>query len=96
MNKKGEWRLSPAYDVTYSFNPTGMWTSQHQMSINGLRDDFTLTDLIETGRRVGLKKPNAIVEQTTDIVSTWSKYARNAGVPTKQMGAIKKAFRLKF
>ncbi|MCY7388593.1 MAG: type II toxin-antitoxin system HipA family toxin, partial [Burkholderiales bacterium] len=34
MNKSGEWSLSPAFDMTYSFNPTGAWTASHQMSMN--------------------------------------------------------------
>ncbi|WP_309384763.1 HipA domain-containing protein [Cerasicoccus frondis] len=44
MNKAGQWSLSPAFDVIYSYNPSGAWTSAHQMSINGKRDDFTLAD----------------------------------------------------
>ena len=32
MDRDGRWSLSPAFDVTYSFNPRGVWTGQHQMS----------------------------------------------------------------
>ena len=46
MNKTGEWRLSPAFDVAYSYNPSGAWTSRHQLSVNGKRDDFIVEDLI--------------------------------------------------
>ncbi len=35
MYKTGKWCLAPAYDVAYSCNPHGNFTSQHQMSING-------------------------------------------------------------
>ena len=52
MNKSGEWRLSPAYDVIYSYNPSGRWTSMHQMSINGKRDNFTRDDLNAVGREI--------------------------------------------
>ena len=45
MNKQGEWSLSPAFDVTYAFNPSGQWTSSHQMTVNGKRDHFTMEDL---------------------------------------------------
>ena len=44
MNKSGEWSLSPAFDMTYSFNPAGPWTSSHQMTMNGKRADFTMED----------------------------------------------------
>ena len=35
MNRDGQWRLAPAYDVTYAYNPQGEWTYQHLMSVNG-------------------------------------------------------------
>ena len=35
MDRRGEWSLSPAFDVSYALNPAGEWTSRHQMSING-------------------------------------------------------------
>ncbi|MFI5356100.1 MAG: type II toxin-antitoxin system HipA family toxin, partial [Opitutales bacterium] len=41
MNQRGEWALAPAFDVTYSYNPSGAWTATHQMTLNGKRDDFT-------------------------------------------------------
>lgn len=33
MTQDGQWRLSPAYDVTYSCNPDGSSTGQHQMML---------------------------------------------------------------
>ncbi|HVB33944.1 MAG TPA: HipA domain-containing protein, partial [Patescibacteria group bacterium] len=42
MNKQGEWLLAPAFDVTYSYNPSGSWTATHQMTLNAKRDEFTL------------------------------------------------------
>jgi serine/threonine-protein kinase HipA len=40
MGPDGKWKLSPAYDVTYSHNPAGRWTNKHQMIINGKREHF--------------------------------------------------------
>ena len=44
MNKQGQWKISPAYDVSFAYNPNGMWTSSHQMTINGKRKNFTELD----------------------------------------------------
>ncbi|MCB1733442.1 MAG: HipA domain-containing protein, partial [Halieaceae bacterium] len=44
MDKQGNWSLSPAFDMTYSFNPNGAWTATHQMTMNGKREHFTLDD----------------------------------------------------
>ncbi len=95
MNKEGKWSLSPAYDVTYSYNPSGIWTNQHQMAINGNRNEFALSDLTEVGEKVSLKNSKTIIAQTIAVVSKWEKYAKDAGVSIGQSKAIKKAHRLK-
>ena len=46
--ESGGWSLAPAYDVTYSYQPQGRWTSSHQMSLAGKRDGFTREDLVIT------------------------------------------------
>ncbi|MBC7539290.1 MAG: type II toxin-antitoxin system HipA family toxin, partial [Bacteriovorax sp.] len=77
MNKKGEWSLSPAFDVTYSFNPQGKWTNKHQMSLNGKRDGFTMSDFFEFADKADLKKNQAkkIIEQIIEVLSHWEIYA---------------------
>ena len=35
-----QWRLSPAYDMGYAYNPNGGWTTMHQMSIGGKYDEI--------------------------------------------------------
>jgi len=82
MNRKGEWRLSPAFDVSYAYNPDGSWTHQHQMSLNGKRDGFDLSDLIQFGVFCGMKpkKAESIVQDMWGHVENWMKYADKAGV----------------
>ena len=98
MDKAGEWVLSPAYDVTYAYNPTGLWTSRHQMTINGKADDFTREDFKAVARVAGLKRgrPDAILAEVMDIVKEWPRYAKAAGVPGSQRDMIAQALRLKF
>src|SRR5690606_39029278 len=43
MDRQGRWRLAPAYDLAYNHNAAG-WTREHQMSINGKRNDFSRAD----------------------------------------------------
>jgi serine/threonine-protein kinase HipA len=95
MNKRGEWRLSPAFDVAYSYNPTGAWTSRHQMSINGKRDGFELADLISLAATGGIKKARAtrILEEVDTIVAEWPHYAAEAGVPGPTAARIEQAHR---
>ena len=64
MDRGGNWTLSPAYDVIYSWNPAGAWTGQHQMSVNNKRDHFTREDLVALAGTAGIKK--AIAEEMLD------------------------------
>ncbi len=74
MNKDGKWKLSPAYDVTYSHNPAGKWTNQHQMSVNGKRDHFTKSELMLTGKSLSLSKPEAIIDEVIAAVDKWMRF----------------------
>lgn len=96
MNKSGQWSLSPAFDVIYSYNPQGEWTSQHQMSINGKRDNFELDDLVQLGSKADLKKSKSkkIIGEVQEVFSNWSGYAKKAGVLKEHEAEIKKYLRL--
>jgi len=58
MNDKGEWSLSPAYDITYANGQN--FTKNHQMSIVSKVNNFKIEDLIELGIKAGIKKKNSI------------------------------------
>ena len=96
MDRQGQWQLSPAFDVAYSYNPSGAWTSRHQMSINGKRDEFELDDLVALARIGGIKKRKAatIVSEVWQSVSNWQKHAEAAEVPPEFLAKIEKSFRL--
>ena len=88
MGPDGEWRLSPAYDLTYSHNPAGKWTNQHQMSINGKRDHFTREDLIAVGESISLPRPGEILDEVAEAVSQWPVFARESGVEARVIEEI--------
>ncbi len=96
MDKFGEWSLSPAFDVTYSFNPSGKWTANHQMSINGKTDDFTLDDFKACAKTASMKRGRAeqIIDEVKQIVTGWKKYADDAGVDPAQRDSIQSVLRL--
>ena len=83
MDSGGRWSLSPAYDLTYSYNPNGAWTAQHQMSLNGRRDNYRWADLQAVARHVGLARgrDRQILDQVRSAVDDWPSFASNAGVP---------------
>ena len=88
MTPDGKWQLSPAYDVTWAYNPTGEWTSQHQMSINGKWTDITRSDLMAVAGSMHINRPDEIIEQVQDAVAAWPEAARKAEIPDDTMRAI--------
>ncbi len=97
MNKSGKWMLSPAFDMTYSYNPVGTWTAQHQMTMNGKQDNFTLEDFRACAKTASMKRGRAetILEEVQVIVSRWREYAEEAGVSSEQRKQIQNVLRLK-
>jgi serine/threonine-protein kinase HipA len=97
MNKSGAWSLSPAFDMTYSFNPAGAWTASHQMTMNGKRDNFTIDDFNACAKAASMKRGRAatIVADVQATVSKWGSFAEQAGVPDVVREKIQRALNLK-
>ena len=93
MDRSGRWWLSPAFDVTYSYNPEGRWTDAHQMTLNGKRDGFEVDDFVACARNASLKRgrATAILRDVQGAVSRWREFAEGAGVPAhsiRRIGAV--------
>ena len=80
MTPDGTWKLSPAFDVTYSHNPAGVWTHQHQMRAAGKRDHFNRDDLVKVAKDFSLPRPESVIDAVIAAVSHWLTYADNAGI----------------
>lgn len=96
MDRRGVWSLSPAFDVTWAYNPQGAWTQAHQMTVNGKRDGFTLDDLRAVGRAAALKRGrvDALLDQVLAAVGRWPEFAAQAQVPSAWTEAIGATHRL--
>ena len=88
MGTDGKWRLSPAYDIGYAYNPNGVWTSTHQMSIGGKFDGIIRADLRSFANANNIKNANEIIDQICECASNWPEIARGCGVPNKIINAI--------
>lgn len=88
MDKQGRWRLSPAYDMGYAYNPKGAWTSAHQMSINGKFDDITRADLLELAARNSIRNASQIVDEVCDACALWPKIAKECDVPQTMIDQV--------
>lgn len=76
LNAKGEWQVSSAYDLTFSYGPQG----EHSTTVMGEGRAPTLEHLKALGKKHGLKRAMLLIEQVREVVSQWETYANIAGV----------------
>jgi serine/threonine-protein kinase HipA len=96
MTRRGVWRLAPAYDLIHSYNPDGAWTSRHQMTFAGKREDFTAADLLEVAKAADVKPRAAktIIAAVHAAVSRWPEFAEIAQVSPGWIRQIQSELRL--
>lgn len=87
MDKNGHWKLSPAYDIGFAYNPSESWTDTHQMSINGKFDDIKREDLLACASSNNIKNPVFIIDKECETAAKWPEIARNCGVPQAMIDA---------
>jgi len=96
MDKAGTWSLAPAFDLIYSYNPSGEWTSSHQMTLNGKRDNFSLEDFKACAKTASMKRgrTEAIVKEVHKAFLQWRDYADEVGVSSSWRDQIYENLRL--
>jgi len=88
MDADGVWKIAPAYDVCFAYRPDSKWVSQHNLSINGKRKDFTRKDLLTIAEQNSIRNPEGIINSCITIVSNWKLYAEMYQVDSKKIHAI--------
>lgn len=87
MDNKGEWKLSPAYDLTFSSGPRG----QQSTMVMGEGQTPTTDHLVQLGIVANLErnKIDAIIQQTKYALNHWEVLAANHGVTKANIKLIK-------
>ncbi|MDH3271147.1 MAG: type II toxin-antitoxin system HipA family toxin [Gemmatimonadota bacterium] len=91
MHRDGRWALTPAYDVTFA-KGSG-FTSRHQMSIRGKREGLQLSDLLDLGEEMTIRRPRRIVDEVRDAVADFAVHAEATGTPLGALGDIQAELR---
>jgi serine/threonine-protein kinase HipA len=81
-DKSSDWRLSPAFDIAYSYKKDSPWVNSHQMSLNGKRDNFHADEFKQVASLIGNfgRESKQIVGHVLEVVKEWSNYAAQANV----------------
>lgn len=94
MDKTGQWKLAPAFDVCHSYRPGSTWVSQHSLSINGKRQNITRYDLLEVAKNMNIKKADTIIKQVNTVVNRWTDFAAQTNVKADLRDAVGKTLLL--
>src|SRR5690606_24831721 len=78
----------PAYDVCFAYRPDSKWVSQHNLSINGKRKNFTRKDLLTIAEQNSIRNPEGIINSCIEVVANWKMYAEMYQVDEKKTHAI--------
>lgn len=92
LKRGGTWELAPAYDVTHAYNPSGEWTYQHLMSVNGKFAGITRADLLAEADRFGVRRPQDALVDVRAAIANWPEFARQAGLGQQTIEDIRENF----
>ena len=81
------WKLSPAYDLTFSFGPGG----EHSTMYMGEGKNPTIEHLTKLARKHNIKNYSNIINQIKDSVSYFTEYAKEHDIPKETISLMKKA-----
>jgi serine/threonine-protein kinase HipA len=95
MDQSGSWSLSPAFDVSYAYKSDGRWTNQHQMTVNGKRDEFTTVDFERCAESASMKRGRAaeILAEVGEAVAGWPGHAEAVGLSERDAERIGRTHR---
>jgi serine/threonine-protein kinase HipA len=93
LRKGNAWELAPAYDLTHPYNPSGRWSHQQLMSVNGKFEQITRQDLLQEADRFGVRRPLDLLANVRAVLDNWPQYAEEAALPAEIATRIGADFR---
>jgi serine/threonine-protein kinase HipA len=88
------WELAPAYDLTFAFNPSGAWTDQHLMSVNGKFKDIQKKDFMDVADRFGIGEAPQLIKEVRESIAHWPQFAKKAGLSKSGTERIRRALKI--
>ena len=88
LREGGRWALAPAYDVTHAYNPKGVWTYQHLMSVGGRFKDITRAGLLKLALEFGVTDAREQIARVAAAVAQWPRFAEAAGLSEQDASRV--------
>ncbi|WP_274052238.1 type II toxin-antitoxin system HipA family toxin [Thalassomonas haliotis] len=88
------WRVTPAYDVAFSYAAGNPWVEQHWMAMNGKRKEHSRKDIYAVADlclpKIKRAEIDEIIDSVIDAVSLWDKLSQDYEVPAPLRKSISK------
>lgn len=82
MSENGTWRLSPAYDVTFTVNYKNRFIGdRHAMSVEENDRLLTRRQLLRLAMENDIRQPDEIIREISSVLHTYVSKAEEAGIP---------------
>ena len=76
MDRKGQWSLSPAYDMTFIFNRGGFQPQEERcLMVRGKVSDITKSDVMSFAMENGIRRAEAIINKVAEAVMSFRETA---------------------
>lgn len=91
MDAAGEWRLAPAYDLTFAEGPGG----EHYLAVSGEGRAVTRAQLEAEGRSAGLRSARVavVIGEVRDAVARWPEFGRVTGMMPSRVTEVEDRLR---
>ena len=84
MDRNGKWRVAPAYDFTFTVDPSApSYVNRHCMTLNGKDHDVSDKDLLELATSFDIKGSRKILDTAREAVENFTEHAKTAGLTPK-------------
>ena len=91
MQQNGNWHISPAYDLCFTYDLTGMgFANRHELSLGGKDRDVTAEDLLKFGKANDIRGAESVIKDVSDILLSFKEYAKKNGVSEVYAEVIQK------
>jgi serine/threonine-protein kinase HipA len=91
LTPDGKWRLSPAYDVTFTVNLMNRFIGdRHVLSLNGQNRQVGRSDILRFAEQGDIRHAASILEEIKDVVSDFRTVVSDMGIEDSVRDVIDK------
>lgn len=93
MTSDGVWRLSPAYDLTYSADLSApAYMNRHSMTINGKNENITREDLDDVALQNDIQDYKSLIDMVSNAVNKFKGYSMDLKINQQLIDSIESDF----